>query len=168
MNEEDRRAIEEYRSRHGEGPFLATDAVVSSADGLVLLVRRSKPPQKGRLAFPGGFLKRDETLFDGALRELAEETGLDLRGGPQAKPRGWLLRDAPDRDPRARIVSAAFHFALPKKASAYPVKGADDAAEASWMKLDSSLKPQDFYADHFAILRDFGLLPEADLSHQED
>lgn len=159
MIEEDRRAIREYRDRHGEGPFLATDAVVTSADGFVLLVRRSKPPQKGRLAFPGGFLERDETLLDGALRELAEETGLDLRDRPDAKPRGRLMRDAPDRDPRARIVSVAFHFTVPGKASAYSVKGADDAAEASWTRLEPSMKPQDFYADHFAILGDFGLLP---------
>lgn len=165
MNEEDRRAIEEYRNRHGQGPFLATDAVMTSADGFVLLVRRSKPPQKGRLAFPGGFLERDETLLDSALRELAEETGLELRGGPEAEPQGRLLRDAPDRDPRARIVSAAFHFALPKEASAYPVKGADDAADASWIRLDPSMQPRDFYADHFAILGDFGLLPGA--SHQQ-
>lgn len=167
MNEEDRRAVAEYRSGHGEGPFLAADAVVTSADGLVLLVRRSKPPQKGRLAFPGGFLDRDETLFDCALRELAEETGLDLHASPEAEPRAKLLRDAPDRDPRARIVSVAFHFVLSGTASARPVKGGDDAAEALWIRVDPSMQPRDFYADHFAILGDLGLLPGPEPSHQQ-
>lgn len=161
--EEDRRAVEEYRRQYGGGPFLAVDAVVTSNDGYVLLVRRSGPPQKGRLALPGGFLGTDETLLAAALRELEEETGLRLSSG-QARPAERLLRDAPGRDPRARIVSVAFHFPLTQDAADLPVKGADDAADASWMKLDASMGPDDFYADHYGILQEFGLF--ADANHQ--
>lgn len=160
MNDEreDREAIEAYREKHGEGPFLAADAVVTSADGRILMVRRSAPPQKGRLALPGGFLGRVETLLACALRELAEETGLRLEGD-DALPHSRLLRDAPGRDPRARIVSAVFHFPLSRQSAEMKVRGGDDAASASWVTLDNTLTADEFYADHHAILDTLGLLP---------
>ncbi|MCL4360377.1 NUDIX hydrolase [Patescibacteria group bacterium] len=44
--------------------------------GKLLLVRRSNAlVEGGKLAFPGGFLNRDETAAQGVLRELREETG---------------------------------------------------------------------------------------------
>jgi ADP-ribose pyrophosphatase YjhB (NUDIX family) len=44
----------------------------------VLLVKRSSNLLRGDLyTIPGGFLDRDETLEEGALRELKEETGYE-------------------------------------------------------------------------------------------
>ena len=62
-------------------PAVTTDCVIFGFDGerlQVLLVERGIEPYKGRWAFPGGFLKMDETAEEGALRELKEETGLDF------------------------------------------------------------------------------------------
>lgn len=154
--QDDRRAIAAYRTEYGEGPFLAADAVVVSSDDHVLLVRRASPPQKGRLAFPGGFVKPDETFLQAAWRELEEEAGLSLSG---IAPAGQSLRDAPDRDPRARIVSVAFLFRLDAPAAAIHIRRGDDAVEAFWKPLDDALRPEDFFADHFEIMRAFGLLP---------
>jgi len=44
----------------------------------VLLVKRAPNlPRGGTFTIPGGFLERDETVEQGALRELKEETGYD-------------------------------------------------------------------------------------------
>lgn len=42
----------------------------------VLMMRRDKNPNRGRLSPPGGKLERGETAIAGAARELYEETGL--------------------------------------------------------------------------------------------
>lgn len=60
-------------------PSITTDCVIFGFDGTklkVLLVERGVEPFKGRWAFPGGFMKRNETALQGDKRELFEETGL--------------------------------------------------------------------------------------------
>jgi ADP-ribose pyrophosphatase YjhB (NUDIX family) len=44
-----------------------------------LLIRRGGPPMLGEWSIPGGILEVGETLEQGVTRELAEETGLDVR-----------------------------------------------------------------------------------------
>ena len=50
--------------------------VVVNANDQVLLVKRSIDPKKGQWCLPGGFIEQGEHPDAGALRELAEETGL--------------------------------------------------------------------------------------------
>lgn len=47
-----------------------------------LLIRRNIEPQKGKLAFPGGFVDVNETFTQGAVREVLEETGIDISKVP--------------------------------------------------------------------------------------
>ena len=59
-------------------PAVTTDCVIFGFDGVrinVLLIQRGVEPYKDAWAFPGGFLKMDETAEEGARRELEEETG---------------------------------------------------------------------------------------------
>ena len=59
---------------------VTTDCVIFTFEDRrlkVLLVRRGGEPYKGQWAFPGGFLRIDESAKEGALRELREETALE-------------------------------------------------------------------------------------------
>jgi 8-oxo-dGTP diphosphatase len=47
--------------------------------GRTLLIRRAGPPLQGEWSIPGGLLEVGETIEQGIARELAEETGLDVR-----------------------------------------------------------------------------------------
>lgn len=111
-------------------PAVTTDCVVFGFDGRelkVLLIERGNEPYKGCWAIPGGFLNMDENATQGALRELAEETGLILE---HIKEFGAFTEVG--RDPRDRVISIAF-YALAKKSD---VKGGDDAAKAQWFGLN--------------------------------
>ena len=111
-------------------PSVTTDCVIFGFDGTklrVLLVERGIEPFKGRWAFPGGFLKMDESAENGALRELQEETGLS---GAYIKQ--FHTFSDPNRDPRERVLTVAY-YALVRMQD---VKGGDDAAKAEWFALD--------------------------------
>jgi len=53
--------------------------VVFPYDGGILLVQRAIEPAYGKWVFPGGYVDRGETLEAAALREVREESGLDVR-----------------------------------------------------------------------------------------
>lgn len=59
-----------------ENPVPASCTVVVNTRRQVLLVKRNIPPKVGQWCLPGGFIELGESPEDGALRELAEETGL--------------------------------------------------------------------------------------------
>lgn len=124
---------------------VTTDCVIFGFDGVklnVLLIKRGVEPYKDKWAFPGGFLKPDESAEEGALRELYEETG--LKG---AYIEQFHTYSAPDRDPRERVITIAY-MALVRLTE---VKGGDDAADADWFPIDCM--PQLAF-DHDMILRD--------------
>jgi 8-oxo-dGTP diphosphatase len=49
------------------------------ADGRTLLIRRGHAPLEGEWSIPGGTLEAGETFVEGVRRELAEETGIEVR-----------------------------------------------------------------------------------------
>ena len=86
-------------------PALTTDCVVFGFDGSglnLLLVERGLNRIK-QMALPGGFVRIDETLEEGALRELREETGVMDIYIEQLQAFSRV-----DRDPRERVVTVAF------------------------------------------------------------
>jgi 8-oxo-dGTP diphosphatase len=66
--------------RDGAGPAVGVGGVVIDK-GRVLLIRRGKQPLRGRWVVPGGTVELGETLEQAVVRELREETGLEVRPG---------------------------------------------------------------------------------------
>lgn len=58
-------------------PLVGVGAVVIDR-GHVLLVRRGTEPLRGHWSLPGGLIEVGETLIDGIVREVREETGLEV------------------------------------------------------------------------------------------
>jgi 8-oxo-dGTP diphosphatase len=66
------------KREYPEQPLVGVGGVV--IDNLrALLIRRAGPPLEGQWSIPGGMLELGETLEQGVIRELAEETGLDVK-----------------------------------------------------------------------------------------
>lgn len=147
--------IEQYKESWAQSPFPPTlvcvDAVVFSA-GQVLMVRRAQAPGKGLWALPGGFVDGRETLYEAVLRELLEETGLDL-----SKYKATVSKtfDHPDRGERGRTFTKAFKFEIPVD----PIldkKTDGEASEIKWFSLSAINEMNtEIYQDHQNIIQYF-------------
>ena len=62
-----------------QNPSSATAAFVLNSKGELLVVRRGKEPAKDTLDLPGGFVDNNESGEQGVIREIKEETGLDIK-----------------------------------------------------------------------------------------
>jgi bifunctional NMN adenylyltransferase/nudix hydrolase len=133
---------------------VTVDSLVLCA-GRVLLIERAGFLGRGAWALPGGFLEPDETLEHGAVRELLEETGLEV----SIRPTSSRTFDWPTRSLRGRVISQGFHFNLvpDRSEGELPnVKAADDAARAFWLPLSAALESRErFHDDHWFMLRWF-------------
>lgn len=152
---EEREFVNKYKQAWAAAPypptFVTVDAVVVQS-GHVLLVKRRANPGKGMLAMPGGFLNPLETLEQGALRELREETRLKV---PEPVLRGSIVAretfDHPHRSSRGRTVTTAFLIHLRADKKLPKVKGSDDAEEAMWCKI-ADLDPRMLFEDHYHVI----------------
>jgi bifunctional NMN adenylyltransferase/nudix hydrolase len=132
--------------------FITADALVLCGE-YVLMIRRKNMPGRGLLALPGGYINYQEKLFDGCLRELYEETNIDLT---KEELRNMLivrkLYDEPLRSVRGRIITEVFLFQC-KESKLPMVRAEDDALEAIWVALNK-LDPREIFEDHYYIIQD--------------
>jgi bifunctional NMN adenylyltransferase/nudix hydrolase len=158
------RMLKRYRQAWAAAPyapvFVTVDLVLRCA-GHVLLIQRARDPGQDLWALPGGFVEPRDTLYQSAVRELEEETGLRLLPETLERAmRGVAVFDHPDRSQRGRTISHTHHFDLGDR-ELPQVQGADDAAQARWVPVAelASMESQ-FFDDHFHMLDRFlGLLP---------
>lgn len=63
-------------------PVVGVGAVVFTPDRHIVLVRRGQAPLSGTWSLPGGVLELGEALTEAVVREVREETGLEVEPGP--------------------------------------------------------------------------------------
>jgi 8-oxo-dGTP diphosphatase len=113
-------------------PAVTTDIVIFTIrqDELkVLLIKRANAPFQGEWALPGGFVAQDESLEEGARRELQEETGV---AGVYLEQLYTFGR--PDRDPRERVITVAYYALIPT--DEVEIRAATDAEGVSWYGME--------------------------------
>jgi 8-oxo-dGTP diphosphatase len=124
-----------------KNPVPTVDCIIELSGERVVLIRRKNPPLGW--ALPGGFVDEGERLDVAAVREVKEETGLDVELVEQ-----FFTYSDPSRDPRRHTLSTVFIG----RAQGEP-QGADDAAEARAFPVDAL--PRELCFDHGTILADY-------------
>lgn len=150
--------VRDYKKQWEAAPYpvkhVTVDAVVEQS-GHILLVRRRSEPGKGLWALPGGHLEMEETMLDGAIRELKEETGIKV---PEAVLRGSIVAnrvfDDPYRSTIGRVITQAYHFKLADNTKLPKVKGMDDAEKAKWVPI-SDIREDMLFDDHYHVIQFF-------------
>lgn len=153
--------IQKYKKSWESAPykptFVTVDAVVFQC-GYILLVERKSYPGKGLLALPGGFIKENETLEEGMIRELKEETSIKV---PIPVILGSIrdrkVFDSPERSLRGRTITHAFYIQFPNSNPLPKIKGGDDAKHCFWVPL-SDIKKETLFEDHWDIIMCNGFL----------
>ena len=106
-------------------PVLAVGAV-AVVDDRVLMIRRGHGPAAGEWAVPGGRVEAGELLESAVVREVAEETGLDVVVDELL---GWVERF--DGDTHYVILDFRVTVLDPDRS----LQARDDAAEAAWIPI---------------------------------
>ncbi|MFX1486581.1 MAG: NUDIX domain-containing protein [Promethearchaeota archaeon] len=132
-------------------PTLAVDAIIKTKNDKIVLIKRNSPPFRDSWALPGGMVEYGETVENAALREVREETGLDVI----IKNLVGIYSD-PSRDPRGHVISICF---LGEEISGTLV--ADTDAKAVGTFSAEELAGLDLAFDHKLMLRDAGILESA-------
>ena len=80
------------RRDYPDRPLLGVGAIIAQ-DGNVLLVRRANPPLQGQWSIPGGLVEIGETTKEAVIREVREETGLQIDPVQLVEVFELILRD---------------------------------------------------------------------------
>ncbi len=121
-------------------PLPTADVIINYRDGIVLINRGREP---FGWAIPGGFIDYGESAENAAVREMREETGLEL-----ANLELFTVRSSPVRDPRHHTLTVVY-----EAEGVGELKAGDDATDAKVFKLENL--PDKIAFDHREILEDY-------------
>lgn len=134
--------------------FVTGDAVVF-CNGYVLTIKRKFYPGKSLYALPGGFINQNETVKECIIRELKEETNINIPPGKLNNSVKHIeIFDAPNRSLRGRTITNAGVIILYDETTLPKVRALDDAESVFWMPIE--LLPSyrsKFFEDHYHIIQ---------------
>jgi ADP-ribose pyrophosphatase YjhB (NUDIX family) len=113
-----------------EHPRVGVGAIVWRGDD-VLLIRRGQPPRAGEWSIPGGGLELGETVAEAAIREVLEETGIDITVTDIVTVVDMIEHDADGR--------VQFHYVLVDVNAEWvrsEPQAATDAVEVRWSSIE--------------------------------
>ena len=118
-------------------PIVGVGAIILDEEN-VLIVRRGQPPKMGAWSIPGGGVDLGEDLEEACIREVKEETGLDVEILSEGRVLNRVTRDEWGR--------VQFHYVLIDfvcRPTGGTLQAASDISEARWVPLCevSSLSP---------------------------
>jgi len=110
-------------------PVVGIGAVIV-CNGKILLEKRKSEPGKGKWSIPGGLVELGETVEQTVMREIREETGLEVEKPELIDVVDYIIADEDSR--------VKYHFVMIDyfvKLKGGTLKAADDAAELRWVPL---------------------------------
>ena len=110
-------------------PIVGVGAVII-CNGKILLEKRKNEPGKGKWSVPGGLVELGESVEQTVMREVEEETGLEVE-----KPEHIDVVDNIIRDESGRVK---YHFVIIDyfmRLKGGTLKAASDAEELKWVSL---------------------------------
>lgn len=124
---------------------LTVHAIVIKNNHILLVKRSAQMTNPHKYAFPGGFVDRDETMAEAALRELKEETGYEGKIISL-----FSICDNPHRAQEDRQnIAVSFLIEAGEKVG----EGDDESSEVKWFELTELPNPSEFAFDHWEHLQ---------------
>lgn len=124
-----------------QNPRASTAAFILNGKGELLVARRAKDPAKGTLDLPGGFVDNNENAEQGMVREIREETGLQV----EADKVQYIFSIPNIYHYSGMDIHTLDLFFLCRVAEDAEVWAADDAAELTWLPL------REVYVERFGL-----------------
>lgn len=144
--DEEREFLINYSDSEYKKPSVTNDVIIFTMEDIkegnirkvprkglqVLLIKRDQQPCKNMWSIPGGFVKEDEDLLDGAKRKLKEKTGIEDVYLEQLYTFGDV-----DRDKRTRVITVSSMALIAKD----NIKVTDESStkEKKWFWVDKKL-----------------------------
>ncbi len=98
--------------------------------GALLLIKRDREPAKGKWSLPGGRVEAGESLREALVREVREETGIDVDVDGLIGVAERIVRDDGG--------AIEYHYVILDyvcNARSTELKAGDDAADARWVPV---------------------------------
>jgi ADP-ribose pyrophosphatase YjhB (NUDIX family) len=129
----------------GDGSIPCVGGLAYDDEGRLLLVRRANAPGQGQWSVPGGRVEPGEDDAAALVREMREETGLDVVVGPLV----------------GRVVRGPFAIAdYSCRAVGGVLAAGDDASDARWCDA-AALRGLPLVDGLLDVLVEWGALPRA-------
>ncbi len=111
-------------------PLIGVGVVVWKGEN-ILLIRRGKLPMRGRWSLPGGRQELGETVRETAVREVREETAVDIRVGGLIE-----VLDAIHREKDGTVSMQYTLVDFDAEWLSGDLEAGDDADRAEWVNVD--------------------------------